>query len=415
MLRGRPLSSAVQMTTPLEGVTVLDASHFAAGPYCSMLLADAGARVIKIEPPGRGEPYRSEGPILTSDSGVRQGSYFLRFNRSKESVTLNLNAERGKELFRSLVKAADVLVENFRPDTLDRLGLGYSTLREINPRLVYASISGFGHTDIDPSPYWQWPALAVVAEAVSGVMDRIGDAGCPPHWSGVSAGDLYAGGLAVGGVVMALYQRAVNGQGQHVDISMVDCMLSLNERAIFTYETTGEVLDRGGPEQIAPFGPFRAKDGYVAIGVIGDPIWIRFCNAIGRPELLEDDRLRDGTGRSRHMQGFLGPIIEEWLSHKGKVEASHLLLDANVPAAPVNNAAEAAESEHVIARRMLFDVEYPGFGTFKVVGSPLKMSGNPTRTVVTAPNLGQHTDTVLREFAGLDGSELDELRAAGTI
>jgi len=342
------------MTRPLEGIVIVDLTHFAAGPYCTMLLADAGARVIKVEPPG-GEIYRSEGPPLVTADGSVAGAYQLRFNRHKESVVLDLKAPAGRESLEALATRADVLVENFRPHTLERLGLGWAWLRQLNERLIYATITGFGAGDVDPSPLMNWPALAIVAEAMGGIMDRIGDGECGPHWSGVSAGDLYAGALATSGILMALLHRDRTGVGQHVDISMVDAMASLNERAVMSYGVMGTAPRAGEEQHLAPFGPFRARDGHVVIGVIGDALWRRFCAAISRPDLADDPRLADGICRAEHLETVLRPAIGAWLAGQDKESAARTLAEAGVPAAPVYDSGEVAESAHIKARRMLVD------------------------------------------------------------
>jgi CoA:oxalate CoA-transferase len=382
---------------PLQGVTILDLTHFAAGPYCTMLLADAGARVIKIEPPS-GEIYRHEGPPLVAKTGAVAGSYQLRFNRHKESVVLDLKAQGGREALEALARRADVLVENFRPGTLDRLQLGYRRLRELNPRLIYATVTGFGSGEADRSPLMNWPALAIVAEAMGGVMDRIGGGGCGPHWSGVSAGDLYAGALTTSGILMALLHRERTGVGQHVDVSMVDAMASLNERAVMSFGVTGTAPGPGEEEHLAPFGPFRARDGHVVIGVIGDGLWRRFCAAIGRPDLAGDPRLADGIKRAEQLESRLRPAIDAWLAGRDKGDAARALAEAGVPAAPVYDAGEVAESAHIKARRMLVEVELPGWGAHPIVASPIKLSADPAPSAARAPLLGEHTEAVLAEL-----------------
>jgi formyl-CoA transferase len=364
-----------------------------------MLMADAGARVIKIEPPG-GEPYRFAGPQLDGADGSKTGSYFLRFSRQKQSVVLDLKDKQDLERFLDLVAGADVLVQNFRPETLKRLRIDYASLAAVNERLVYTSISGFGQPDVLPSPYSSWPAFAIVAEAMGGIMDQIGDADCPPHSSGVSLGDLYAGGMAVSGALMALWQRTRTGRGQHVDISMVDCMMSLNERSIFRYALTGVVPWRGSPPSWAPFGAFHTSDGWVAIGVIGDAVWKKFCLAINAPELLTDERLANGADRGKHGDQLVTPAVDKWLAGRTAAEAAAILNERGVPAAPVNSAKDVVESAHTAARHMLLDVEYPNFGTHPVVSSPIKLSSDPVPPQGHIPALGEHTEAVLAEFAG---------------
>lgn len=402
-------------TRPLEGLLVLDLSQYAAGPYCTMMMADSGARVIKIERPGVGDPYRQEGPELHGDDGLVTGGFFVRFNRTKESVTINVKTAEGADLLKQLAQHADVIVENFKPDFLDGCGVGYHQLRAVNPRLVYASITGFGHTDVLPSPYWSWPAFAVVAEAMGGIMDRIGDADCPPHWSGISLGDLYAGATAFSGVLLALLQRNSTGRGQHVDISMTDSVISLNERAVFSYGVTGKLPDRGSDPALAPFGPFEAKDGWMVIGVIGNPMWERFARAIGRPELATDPRLATGLERGRHMPTVIAPAINDWLQSRTKSEATRDLQAANIPAAPVETARDIMTSPHAEARGMLLDVAYPGYGTHKVVASPFKLSDDLKPRTGPVPRLGEHTRPVLGTLCGLTDEEISDLAERGVV
>jgi formyl-CoA transferase len=298
-----------------------------------------------------------------------------------------------------LVRSADVLVQNFRPATVAKLGIGYAAMREVNEGLVYASISGFGQPDVLPSPLAGLPAFAIVAEAVGGIMDQIGEAACPPHWSGVSLGDLYAGGIAVSGILMALLHRARTGYGQQVDISMTDCMISLNERAVFRYALTGVSPHRGTSPNWAPFGAFESEGGWLVIGVIGDPVWRHFCAAIGRPDLRDDPRLSTGPDRGRHLDDVIRPAIDKWLAGKSTQEAADLLNASGVPAAPIATAADVFASPHTRAREMLVDVAYEGFGTHKVTGSPIKLSADPNPTIAKVARLGEHTEAVL---SGLD-------------
>lgn len=339
----------------------------------------------------------------------------MRFNRNKESLAIDIRSAAGRGVFERLVRTADVLVENFKVGSLERLGFTWERLQELNPRLVYATITGYGHPDLLPSPLSQWPAFAITAEAMGGVMDMIGDAGCEPHGSAVSAGDLVAGVEAVLGIMFALHQRARTGRGQRVDVAMADAMAALNERSIFTYNLTGEIPTRGDERQIAPFGAFPTRDGHVAIGVIGPAVWRRFCAAIGRSDLVDDPDLADGRARAHQLETKLRPAIEAWLAAHTKLEAATILCEAGVPASPVMNAKEVSESTHFRARQMLVEFEYPGAGALRVVGSPIKLGGNLPPPVRRPPTLGEHTDVVLAELAGLDAGEIADLRRQGVI
>jgi CoA:oxalate CoA-transferase len=385
------------MHRALEGVTVVDLTQFAAGPYCTMLLADAGARVIKVEPP-RGEPYRHEGPPICDSAGTQTGSYILRFSRHKESVALDLKDADDRGVFFELVRRADVLVQNFKPDTTARLGLRYTDLQPLNDRLIYASVTGFGQADFLPSPHRQGSAFAVVSEAMGGVMDMLGDAGCPPHWSGVSLGDLFPGSLAVAGILIALLQRGRTGLGQQVDISMVDCMTSLNEKALLAYTTSGVESSRG-LAHTAPCGPFRASDRWIAVAVAGEACWRQLCTVIDRADLLRDVRLAAEVDRAGPYRNVVTAAVDQWARKRTADDAVTTLTAHGIGAAIVATAQDTVRSPHAEARRMLLDVEYGGWGSHLVIDSPIKMSGSPPRPTATIPLLGEHTDRVRSELA----------------
>ena len=399
---------------PLEDVIVLELSQFAAGPYGVQILADAGARVIKVEVPGTGDPYRHEGPRLPG-GGPDDGTYFLRFNRNKESVAIDLRQPDGRAALDRLVARADVLVENLKPGSLARLGYPYERLRELNRGIVYATVTGFGHPDLLESPLWRWPAFAIVAEAMGRMMNVIGDAGCRPHGSAVSAGDLVAGIHAALGIMIALHQRASTGEGQRVDVAMADSIAALAELPVFNYAATGRVMQRGGSRHAAPFGAFPAADGHVAIGVIGGAVWRRFCEAIERPDLRDDPELATGTGRAAHLDDRIQPAIEDWLRGRTRAEAAAYLAERGVPAAPVLDAREVSESPHYEARQMILEFDYPGAGTFRAAGNPIKLGADPSPPVRPPPRLGEHTDAVLRELAALTEAEVAELRRTGAV
>jgi formyl-CoA transferase len=412
---------------PLEDVLVLDLCQFAAGPYGVQVLADAGARVIKVEVPVTGDPYRHEGPPLPG-GGPGDGTYFMRFNRNKESVALDLRTPGGRRAFDRLVARADVLVENLKPDSLERLGYPYARLRDINRRLIYATVTGFGHRDVLESPLWRWPAFAVVAEAMGGWMNVIGDADCQPHGSAVSAGDLVAGIHAATGILIALHQRGVTGEGQRVDVAMADSIAALAEQPVFTYGATGRVVGRGRSRHIAPFGAFAAADGHIAFPITpmamwpsaaakapNGAMWRRFCDAIERPDLRDDPELSTGAGRAAHLADRIEPAIEEWLRGRTREEAAAHLADRQVPAAPVLDAREVTESPHFRARQMVLEFDYPGAGTYQVAGNPIKLGADPSPPVRRPPLLGEHTDEVLTELAGFSQDEIGALRAEGAI
>ena len=399
---------------PLGDVVILDLSQFAAGPYGIQFLADAGARAIKVEMPGVGDPYRHEGPPLEGGQ-PGDGTFFLRFNRNRESIAIDLRKPGGRRVFDVLLKGADVLVENFKPGSLARLGYPPERIRELNRRLIYATVTGYGHDDLLPSPLSGWPAFAIVAEAMGGMMEVIGDSKCSPHGSGVSAGDLVGGLHLAIGILIALHQRESSGEGERVDVAMADAVAALAELPVFTYGATGRIIRRGPSQTLAPWGAFATVDGHVAIGVIGTPAWRNFCDAIGRQDLRDDPELATGAGRASHLTDRIAPAVEKWLEGRDKAGAAAYLAERGVPAAPVLDAREVIESPHFQARNMIVEFEYPGAGTFRVAGSPAKLGSEPIPPVRRPPLLGEHTDSILRELVGLSDDDIANLRAEGAV
>lgn len=400
---------------PLAGLRVIGMEQQVAGPYCTMMLADQGADVIKIERPGSGDSAREGAPIVRNEAGERVSGYFLRFNRNKRSLTLNTQSEDGRAIFKKLAAQADVIVENFRPGLMKRLGLDYDTLRAENPRLIYASISGFGTLDELQGPYSQRPAYDIVAQAMGGLMNTCGAADGPPTWLGVALGDIVSGIMAAQGILLALLARATTGEGQYVDISMYDTMTALAERSITAYSLTEKVLTRGREPFMAPWGPFQTRDGAVALIVPTEADWAKFCRAIGRDDLLDNQEFNSGPGRAAHMQDTLGPIIDEWMRQRGKAEVVETLLKAGLPVGPVQDAAEVYDCAHIAARGLLIDVPDPVLGTARLVGSPIKLSESLEARRDPAPRLGEHTDAILHDLLGYDDGTINELRGAQVI
>lgn len=372
---------------PLSGVRVLAIENFLAGPYGSMLLADFGAEVIKIEPPD-GDGYRRATPNYSNDQG-RMSYSFLRVNRNKHSVILDLKTEGGRESFLRLVDEADVVWENLRPGAMDRLGLGWDVLHERNPRLVYATISGFGHGDVmAEGPYGAVPAFDIVAQALSGMMTRVGEEGQPPLYLGAPIADQLSGIMAAFGVTLALRAAGQSGEGQRVDVAMYDVMVSLNEQSVGHYSHFGTLPKRGLSPTSAPYGAFRTADGWVAIGIASDWIWARFCHAIDRPDLLMVGDLKTGMQRSLSQETVLRPLIENWAKELTSREVAEMLSAAGVPAAPVQEIADLFTDPQVEAREMLVDIEDPVVGTLRVAGNPIKLGRTPHLPHRTAPQLG---------------------------
>lgn len=371
---------------PLDGVRVLAIENFIAGPYGSMLLADFGAEVIKVEPP-RGDSYRAATPNYQGDAG-RMSYSFLRVNRNKKSVVLDLSTPEDRERFLRLCEDSDVVWENLRPGAFNDLGVGWDVLRARNPGLVYASISGFGRADVLPSPYMRRPAFDIVAQAMSGLMSRVGQDPQPPHYLGVPMADQHAGTMAALGVTLALYERQRTGTGQRVDISMYDVMVALNEQAIGHYSHFGEEAPRGMSPTSAPYAAYRCEDGWAAIGIASDGIWAKFCRAIGADDLLDDDRLTTGLDRARCSEDVLRPRIEAWTSPRTKSEVVDRLNAAGVPCGPVQTVTELFECDHLAARDMLITLEDPVIGQLTVAGNPVKLGDHLRVPRRTAPQLG---------------------------
>lgn len=398
---------------PLDGVRVLSFEVQVAGPYCTMMLGDQGADVIKVERPKTGDTARGGAPIITNERGERASGYFIRFNRNKRSITLNLKDDAGRQIFRDLAAKSDVLVENFRPGLLDEMGLGYRDLSALHPRLIYASITGFGSMDAFRGPYSDRPAYDIVAQAMGGLMNTCGDAGGPPTWLGVALGDIVTGMLAAHAIVLALYDRERTGQGQYIDLSMYDAMIGLAERSISAYSLAGHVLERGKEPYMAPWGPFECRDGWIALIVATEGDWEKFCAAIERPDLVGKDGATSGPERAKSMGGWLGGIIRDWFLARTKAEATDRLLAVGLPIGPVQDAREVFECRHAAARQKFVEIQDPILGPVKLVGPAIKMSKSPAPPTRPAPRLGEHTDELLRDVLGLSADRVAGLRAQG--
>lgn len=392
----KQLSNQPAKQGPLTGVRVLALEQYIAGPYCSMLLADAGAEVVKVERPRLGDPRRNIGPMVSDGNEGEVSGGFWEYNRSKKSITINLQSEEGKLVFHKLIRTCDVLLVNLRPGSMDKLGLGYEKLREENPRLVYAAITGFGEMPGYRGPYWQRPAFDIVAEAMSGVMEMVGFPDRPPHFTLFGMADLVTAIYTAYGIMAALYQREQTGEGQFVESPMYDSMLALNERAVMQYSLTGKVPTRGGESLQGPRGVFRTGDGYIAFNIPTDEIWHRFSAVLGRQDLNEDPRAKSGPLRATYMESYLRPIIEGWLQDKSREEAVEILLEAGVPAGPVYNMEDVFRCPQLAQRKMLVDVPAEtGNKSLPLARSPVMFSSSPEVKPKAPPTLGQHTEEIL--------------------
>ncbi len=401
------------MQRPLSGIRVIGMEQYMSAPYCTMLLADAGAEVIKIERPGKGDPRRAIPPFVEKGEKKKAGG-FLSYNRNKKSVSLNLRDPQGQEIYKHLVAKADVVVENLRPGSMDKMGLGYETLKNINPQLVYAAISGFGRLPGYQGPYSNRPAFDIVAEAMSGIMHQVGFADKPPSWTIYGMADVYSGMVTAYGVMLALFMRERTGQGQFVDSAMFDNMLALNERMVTLFSTAGQSPRRGLLKNLYPRGAFKTKDGYIALNVPDDLIWRRLCQAMKREDLIDDPRSDSGTARAANSQ-FLQPIIEGWLATLTREEAVDRLNEIGVPTGPVYTAEDVFSDPQVAARQMLLTVPDPDVGDYRFARTPIHLSAAPELPANPAPNLGQDTRAVLENLLGYTRQQIVQLAEGGVI
>jgi formyl-CoA transferase/CoA:oxalate CoA-transferase len=391
---------------PLAGLTVLDLTRVLSGPYCTMLLADMGARVIKIEQPGRGDETRAWGPPFVAG----ESAYFLSINRNKESVALDFKQPGGRRALDRLLDRADVLVENFRPGTLDRVGLGYAAVAAKYPRLIYGSISGFGQT----GPRRNQAGYDAVMQAEGGLMSVTGAADGPAYRVGIAIADLVAGLLAAQGIVLALYSRDRTGRGQQVDVGMLDGVVSLLTYHASMYLTTATMSQRVGNRHatIAPYDTFSAADGELFLAVGNDDQFRRFCEACGQQALLGDERFATNPSRvvhHRELRERLVPVMQQ----QSRAYWNDLLTRAGVPCGSVRNVPDALSDPQLTARHMIEAVEHAAAGTLKVLGVPIKLSDTPGSVRTAPPMLGQHTAHVLAEI-GMTLDEIEEPRASTT-
>ena len=398
----------------LDGVRVVDLTQVVSGAVTTMLMADFGADVIKVEPP-HGEPYRHSGYPIRSAEGETNLN-FLRFSRGKRSVAVDLKSSGGQEVLAELIRGADVLVENFRPGVLRRLGFDYERMRELNPRLIYTSVSGFGHDDLGDSPFRDRPAYAIIAEAMAGLTHLAGDGEGPPVWMGFAMADVFAGTLALSGTLLALRDREATGEGRRVDIAMYDGSVFMNDLALAAYSAVGELLGPGQYLLQSPWGPFETTDGYVVVAVLTEPQWAALCEVLKRPDLRDDPRLQTGRDRSARHDELVAPVVRAWSQGRTKKECTELLLARGVPAAPVNTAADVLECPQVAAREMLVEVDDPVAGTTRLVGNPIKMDRVPEREAAPRiPRLGEHTVEVLSGVLGLSDERVEQLQRQGAV
>lgn len=393
---------------PLQGVRVLDLSRVLSGPFCTMILADLGAEVIKIEEPGSGDQTRTIPPYVNGES-----HYYLAINRNKQSVVIDLKKPRAREIMDRLVTKSDVLVENFRPGVMERLGLGYERLRALKPDLIICSISGFGQA----GPLRDKPSFDLVIQALSGVMSVTGEPDGPPGKLGIPMGDLAGGLWGAIAILAALYDRNVTGQGHHIDLGLLDGMIGLLGYLAEIYLVTGESPGRVGARHhsVVPYGRFETKDGYLVLAIHVGDFWRKFCRAVGKEDLIYDPRFRTTSDRRANREE-LEAIVSDILRSKTTAEWLQILEAADVPNAPVLSIAEALEQEHVKSRGLLEEVDHPVAGRVKVPGRVIRYVGEYDQASFRpAPILGQHTRAVLEGLLGYSTDEVDQLIRDGVV
>jgi crotonobetainyl-CoA:carnitine CoA-transferase CaiB-like acyl-CoA transferase len=393
---------------PLTGITVIDLTRVLSGPYCTMQLADMGARVIKIEQRGKGDDTRAWGPPFVGG----ESAYFLSINRNKESLTLDLKKPAARVILESLLDRADVLVENFKPGTMERLELGYEAVAARHPRLVYCSISGFGQT----GPRRREPGYDAVVQAEGGLMSITGAADGPPYRLGVAISDIVAGMFAAQGIVLALFARTRTGQGQQVDLGMLDATA-----ALLTYQAgiafaTGAAPARLGNRHptIVPYETFAAADGDFVVAVGNDEQWQRFCAVIGAPDLAADTRYATNRGR---VTGYdaLRPLLAARLATRPRTAWVEALKTAAVPCGSVRDLGEVLADPHLAARDMIQEVEHAAAGITRVLGIPVKLSQTPGSVRTPPPVLGEHTERILQRDLGFDADRIRQFKDDGVI
>jgi crotonobetainyl-CoA:carnitine CoA-transferase CaiB-like acyl-CoA transferase len=401
------------MEKALDDITVLDLGQVIAMPYCTMLLADLGARVIKVESREQGQERLSLGIRRVRNGAEERVPVYQYRERNKHAITLNLKHPKGVELFNELVKHADVVAENFSVGTMDRLGIGYETLKQVNPRLIYASVTAFGQY----GPYAHWRGYDILAQALSGYMSITGFPDSPPTRSGQSISDYYAGMLCAFSIVSALHYRDRTGKGQRIDMALLDSLITALDNLGERYTVGGEILTRKGNISFAgsSSGVYPTTDGHVAIAAgSSNLVWRRFCQIIGKPELADDPKFATTAAR-RTYQAETAAIIQGWTGQRTKAEVVSTLAEGGVPAAPVNNVAEMVADPQIQAREMFVELKHPLYGPVQITGTPLKLSETPGTVERLAPLPGEHNEEIFVGLLGHSSAELARWQEDGVI
>ncbi len=393
----------------LEDILVLDLTRVVSGPFCSSMLGDMGARVIKIEMPERGDDSRAYGPVVNGES-----AYFALLNRSKEGITLNLKSPEGKAIFLEMVKKADVVLENYRPGVMDKLGLGYDVLKKVNDQIIYAAVSGFGSY----GPYSQRPGYDILAQAMGGLMSLTGPKGGEPTRAGNAMGDMLAGMNMMIGVLAALHARTIIGKGQRVDVALLDSVVVSLENAFTRYWNTGKLYVRNGNAYaaLAPYDSFNAKDGLVIIACGNQSLYEKFClKVVNKPEWISDERFKNNMARVEHMDE-LKALIEDWTKDYTVDEIVEKVLAAGVPSGPVYDLSQIVKDEHIAGAREMFPImHHPVIGDMPVNGDAVKLMETMPHVTKPSPLLGEDNERVFKEFLGYDSDKLAELKEKGVI
>ena len=393
---------------PLAGVRVLDLTRVVAGPYCSMFLGDLGAEVVKVEQPGAGDDTRGWGPPFAGG----ESAYYLCINRNKKSITLDLKSKRAVELLRELAQCGDVIIENFRPGTMERLGLGEKELRALNPRLIYASLTGFGAD----GPMSDWPGYDLIVQAWGGLMSITGTPDGEPVKVGVAIIDLVAGLMLGKAIAAALFAREKIGVGQRIDTSLLEAEVASLINVGSNYLVGGKIPARWGNAHpnIVPYQNFKTADGYLVIGVASEVIWRRFCRAIGRDDLTDDPRFADNSKRVENRVDLIALLAQVFLT-RGNEDWFKLLTGAEVPCAPVQSVDQVFQAPQVLQRDMLMEIEHPTAGKVRMAGIPVKFSLTPASVRTPPPLLGEHNGEILKSWLGMSAEAIDELKREKVI
>jgi len=402
---------------PLEGIRIMDVTHIVAGPFCSMILGDMGAEVIKIERPGDGERGRGNGPFIDGPDGGRVSARYLGLNRNKKSITLDLRDPRCKAAFERMVKESDILLDNWGPGALGRLGLGYDVLKELNPKLIYCSITGYGDPDGPaPGPYSNWPANNPCVQGMGGWMAVTGEPGGAPQMVGDNIGDSVPGVWSALGVMMALEARHRTGEGAFVDMAMYDCMATHMTSTMPFYQATGTIAGRERSNMLSAQLALKAKDGYVVLAGAGGPEkWKTLWRFMDREDLIDDDRfLGISVSGDFYMNNFV-PELEAWTSSRTKEEVAEQLTGIGYSMGIVQDQKDLDECPHLEARGMFVNGGDNLGGIFRTVNTPIKFAGGPDNPNIEPPFLGANNDEILRSIGGVSAEELEQMQTDGVI